>query len=804
MKTTPAPSAVGAASSPPSPASARLQLPLGELLPGVPARDACGERLAEALRRSPGIQRVELELEGEAPTLSVRFDGARLTRTDVAALARSHASRILRRFRHERLQVEGMDCPECARAVEHVMARLDGIGTVMVDYDARSVAIEYDPSRVSRRTIRRRLGAMGYRVDEGARLLRWGREHPAMAQALGAALAAAAAWLVERLLPTAPASATALWATSYGMAGWPILRELARRSWRQRLDVHVLMLLAAVGSVFIGALEEGAVLLVLFGLAHSLEHLAEGRARSAIRTLGALTPRTASRVEGGAVQEVPVEALRRGDRVRIRPGERIPVDGTVLEGRSAVDQSAITGESEPVEKAPGSPVFAGTVNGSGVLEVEVSRLSSESTLARMARLVEAARFHASPAERLAARIASILVPVVLAGAAAVATFPPLMGWLGWHESLYRAMALLVAASPCALAVGAPVAGVAAVARAARLGLVVKGSAHLEDLGRVRAVAFDKTGTLTLGRPEVRRIQPLDGADLTEPDGILALAASAEAASTHPLARAVVRAAEARGLMLLEAHAVRDVPGQGVEALIRGQRVRVGSLAFATGATAGQAMATDDRAPASRPGETDLFVSVDGRLVGVIGVADPVRPEAPEAIRDLRRLGVRHVAVVSGDRPETVELVARQVGADSALASLLPADKVEAIRTLERRHGPTAMVGDGVNDAPALAAARVGIAMGAAGSDTALEAAPAALLGDNLRLIPQAVGLGRALGRVVLQNHLVAVGVMVLLAVAAVSGHAGIGPVVAIHEASTVAVAFNALRLLRWRPAEGGQ
>ena len=802
MSKSPASPDVRSASSPP-PASGRVQLPLAELLPGVPARDACGERLAEALRRSPGVDRVELELEGDAPALWVRFDTDRLTRAGVAALARGHADRILRRFRHERLRVEGMDCPECARAVEHVMARFDGIGTVMVDFDARTVAIEYDPARVGRRAIRRRLDALGYRVEEGTRLLRWGREHPALAQTLGAALGAVAAWLVERLLPTAPDLATALWATSYGVAGWPIVRELARRPWRKRLDVHVLMLLAAVGSVFIGALEEGAVLLLLFSLAHSLEHLAEDRARSAIRSLGTMAPRMASRIEGGAAQEVPVEALRRGDRVRVRPGERIPVDGTVLEGRSAVDQSAITGESEPVEKTPGSTVFAGTVNGSGVLEVEVSRLSSESTLARMARLVEAARSQASPAQRLAARSASILVPVVLAGAAAVATLPPLVGSLGWQEALYRAMALLVAASPCALAIGAPVAGVAALARAARLGLVVKGSSHLERLGRVRAVAFDKTGTLTLGRPEVRRIQPVEGAGPAGPDAVLALAASAEAASTHPLARAVVRAAKARGLPLLEAHAVRDVPGQGVDARIRGQRVRVGTLAFATDGTSRPAMAPGDGAPVTRPGETSLFVSVDGRLVGVIGLADPVRPEAPEAIRTLRRLGIRHVAVLSGDRPETVELVARQVGADAALAALLPADKVEAIRTLERRHGPTAMVGDGVNDAPALASAGVGIAMGAAGSDTALEAAPAALLGEDLRLIPQAVGLGRALGRVVLQNHLVAVGVMVLLAAAAVSGRAGIGPAVAIHEASTVAVAFNALRLLRWRPAAEG-
>lgn len=788
----PAPAAVAEA--------AAVRMPLNRLLPGVPPGDACVERLREALRRTPGVVRADLVLEDEAASLEVGFDPGRLPGPRVAEAARREAGRILRRYRHERVQVAGMDCPECARAVEHVTARLEGIGSVAVDLAAGTVSLEYDARRVASGSIRRRIEAMGYRVQGGPDTRRWVREHPELVRGLAAAAAAAGAWAAERLLP-APAS-LALWAAAYLAAGWPAARELLRRPWRERLDVDLLMLTAAAGAAAIGAVEEGAVLLVLFSVAHALEHLAEGRARSAIRSLACMAPRTARRVEGDAVREVPVEELRRGDRVRVRPGERIPVDGTVLSGRSAVDQSAVTGESVPVEKEPGSLVFAGTVNGSGVLEVEVTRLSSESTLARMTALVEAARSEASPGESLSRRIAAILVPAVLAAGAVVAVVPPLAGWLTWRESLYRAMALLVAGSPCALAIGTPAAGAAGLARAARLGLLVKGSAYLERLGQVRAVALDKTGTLTEGRPSVRRVEPLGEGPAHHPDRILALAASVEADSTHPLARAVVEAARARGLALLPVQDVRDVPGEGVEGRLEGRRLRVGTLGFARCGRAGAPAAPEGQDGAE--GLQALYVAEEGRLLGAIRVEDPVRPEAPQAIRALREAGVRHVAVLSGDRPEAVRAVARQVGADEALGGLLPAAKVEAVRTLQRRHGPAAMVGDGVNDAPALAAAHVGVAMGAAGSDAALEAAPVALMGRDLRLLAHGMALGRAVRATVLQNHVVALAVMAILAAAAAAGRAGIGPVVALHELSTVVVAFNALRLLGWKPRPGAR
>lgn len=778
------------------PGEATLRLELDTLLPGVPSGDACVERLSEALRRTQGIRRVELLPAADTARLEVAFDARRYTPEEVARAARREAGRILRRFRHDRLRLGGMDCQECARAVEHVMARLDGVSAVAVDFATGTMAIEYQPERVGRRQILRRVEALGYRVEGQPSALRWLREHRELSRALLSAAAAVAGWLSGRMADGAAWLSPAFFAAAYALAGWPVALEIWRAPRRGWLDVDALMLVAAAGAAAIGEVAEGATLLVLFALGHALEHLATGRARAAIRALAEMAPRTARRLEGETAREVPVQQLRRGDRVLIRPGERVPVDGMVLRGRSSVDQSAVTGESEPVEKGPGHPVYAGTVNGEGVLEVEVTRLSSESTLARMARLVEAARTQASPAQRRSQRIASVLVPAVLAGSALVATLPPLAGWLSWREAFYRAMALLVAASPCALAIGAPAAGVAGLARAARLGLLVKGSAYLEALGQVRAVAFDKTGTLTQGRPVVRAVQVADGAGPMDEGELLRLAAAAEEASTHPLARAVVEAARARGLTVGPAarQGARAFPGLGVEARVEGRQVRVGTLAFVTDSEPPQGAAPADEA---LPGETLLYVSVDGRLAGVIRVSDTLRPEAPEAIQALRQQGIRHTVILSGDRPETVRHVAQQAGVDEAAASLLPDEKLAAIRALERRLGPVAMVGDGVNDGPALAAASVGIAMGAAGSDVALEAAPAALLGSDLRLIPRAVELGRAVRRVILQNQLVALGVIVSLTAAAVAGRAGMGPAVAIHEASTLAVALNGLRLLRW-------
>ncbi|MBE3599166.1 MAG: cadmium-translocating P-type ATPase [Limnochordaceae bacterium] len=780
-----------------------LTFPLSDVLPGVPDQDACVDRLLEAARRIPGVRSARRTASGPAAEILLEIDGEAAGALTVGSEIRAHARRILSQYRHDRVKLNGLDCQECARAVEHVMSRVSGVHAVAVSFDESTMAIEYEAGRLRRPDIVRRVEALGYEVEDARSVRQWVRRHHPLVRALAAGVAGLVAWLVARLSASPPPALVVhspdlalasglLFAAAYVLAGWETARHALRALARGHVDVDLLMLLAAAGAAVIGQLAEGTVLLVLFAIGHALEREATGRARSAIQSLSRLAPRTARLVRDGTAVEVAVHALARGDRVQIRPGERIPVDGTVVAGRGAVDQATITGESVPVPKAPGDAVYAGTLNTDGMLEVEVTRLSSESTLARMARLVDQARRENSPAERLSQRMARILVPAVLVADVLVAAVPPLAGWLPWHEAVYRAMALLVAASPCALAVGVPIAGVAALARAARQGLLVKGPAYLEALGAVKAVAFDKTGTLTLGRPAVEAVEPVPGVSA---ETLLAMAAAAEAPSTHPLARAIVEAARARHLQWPQATDVHQVPGQGIEVTVEGRRIRAGSAAFVLG-EAGLSGAAPWPAP---PASSAVHVACDGKVVGVVRLTDPVREEAAEAVRAMRLRGVRHVSLISGDRAELARHVAEQVGADEALAPLLPEEKLQAVRALVGRFGAVAMVGDGVNDGPALAAATVGVAMGAAGSDVALEAAPVALMGSDLRMLSDAMDLGRATRRVIVQNLAIALGVIGALAFAAVTGAVGIGATVALHETSTLAVALNGLRLLRWRP-----
>jgi Cd2+/Zn2+-exporting ATPase len=480
----------------------------------------------------------------------------------------------------------------------------------------------------------------------------------------------------------------------------------------------------------------------------------------------------------------------------VRPGERIPVDGRVDAGSSFVDESAITGESAPADKAPGATVFAGTVNGAGALDVVATRLASESTLARVMRLVAEAETQKAPTQLLVDRFARAFVPAVLVAVGGLAVGAPLLGWLSWSEAFLRATAVLVAASPCALAIATPASVLSAIACAARRGVLVKGGVHLESLGRLRAVAFDKTGTLTLGRPEITDV--VAAADSSEAE-VLALAAAVERSSTHPLARAIVALAAARGAAAQEAAAAEALPGLGVRGTVAGRSVWAGNAALAERQGADLLGALERaRRDLEAAGRTTVVVGRDDRALGVIAGIDPARPGARDAVRALRDLGLAAVAMLSGDQPRVAAAIAPAVGIEDVRAGLLPEDKLAAVRDLMQRHGATAMVGDGVNDAPALATATVGIAMGAAGSDVALETADVALMSDDLSAVPFAVALGRRAGRVIRQNLVVAFGVIAVLLPLAATGTAGIGAAILLHEGSTLAVVANALRLLRPR------
>jgi len=595
---------------------------------------------------------------------------------------------------------------------------------------------------------------------------------------------------------------------SMAVGGYP----LARAAWvsiteAHTLDMNVLMVVAAVGAMAIGEYAEGAVTLFLFSVGESLESATSDRARNAIRSLMALAPQEAAvEREGGSVV-VAVGDLRTGERVLVRPGERFPVDGVVLEGHSAANQAPITGESMPVEKGVGDDVFAGTINGSGALVVRVTRLAADSTIARVMRMVEEAQSEKAPAQRMVDRFAAVYTPVVFGIAVLVAAVPPLAGLGPAGVWVYRALVLLVIACPCALVISTPVTIVSALARGARSGVLIKGGRHLEALASLQVVAFDKTGTLTAGEPYV-----VGGSCELHPEGpqacancrdLLAKAAALEERSEHALARAVTRRAAEQGLAgrysageSAVAHA-----GLGISGVVGGHVVTAGNLAFSEengNGRVSEGLARQIR-EAERAGYT--VVLVDDACCGqrcFLAVADALRPGAARVVAGVREAGIGRTVMLTGDNPDIAGLIAGEAGVDEFRARLLPQDKVEAVEQLERDYGPTAMVGDGVNDAPALARATVGIAMGAAGTDTALETADVALMGDDLTRLPYALRLSRAALTVVRQNVTVSLLVKALFLALALAGKATLWMAVLADTGTSVLVTLNGMRMLRYR------
>ena len=591
------------------------------------------------------------------------------------------------------------------------------------------------------------------------------------------------------------------------------MREAIENLRQKRFEIDTLMLVAAAGAAALGAWAEGALLLFLFSLGHALEHYAMGRAKRAIEALAELAPRTATvrRMDGGS-SVVPVEELVLGDVAIIKPDERIAADGFVIKGNSAVNQAPVTGESIPVDKEPvesaeaartnpdrvaaASRVFAGTINGSGLIEIEVTRLSSESTLAKVVKMVSEAETQKSPTQRFTDRFERFFVPAVLALA-----FLLLFAWVvvdePFRDSFYRAMAVLVAASPCALAIATPSAVLSGVARAARGGVLVKGGAPLELLGSLDAIAFDKTGTLTMGEPRIQQIIPAPGVTREE---LMALAVAVESLSDHPLAQAIAR--DGRDHIgdhpVPEAENLKSLTGRGISALVGEDEVLIGKAEmFGSDGIAPLSSEMDAAIKTLREaGQTSMVVRSGSRDMGAIGLLDTPREAARAALERLREIGIKRMIMISGDHQRVADAIGKQVEIDEAWGDLMPEDKVEAIKKL-RAETKVAMVGDGVNDAPAMATATVGIAMGAAGSDVALETADVALMADNLSHLPFAVGLSRSTRWVIRQNVFVSLGVVAFLVPATILG-LGIGPAVALHEGSTLLVVINALRLLAYR------
>jgi Cd2+/Zn2+-exporting ATPase len=818
---------------------ATVQLDLPIVAPQLDADDGCLEVLTADLAQRKGVEKAHVVREDGATHLCLHYDPNLISLTQVERAAREAGAQFSERYRHEQIPFVGLDAADAADTITAELRQMPGVLHAQLNYAAGLAFVAYDSTRVQRAAIEQAMRRMGARPLAGHALpsaalsappqreARAANERHAHAAAAGeahvghdhgsapaflphwmqerwtlllvalAGLFLLVGWAGETFFGLPPSVALVCYLLAYVAGGYDVATHAIPGLLRGKFDTDVLMLAAAVGAGVLGEWAEGAFLLFLFALGHAGEHYALDRARNAVNALGQLMPQTARVRRGGQLSEVPIDDVRVGELVVVRPGDRIAVDGTVAQGSSSVDQSPITGESVPVRKEPGAEVFAGTINHDAALDVTVTRLARDNTLSRVMQLVAEAQGQQSPTQQFTQRFTRWFVPAVLLITVLVAAVPPLVGWAPFDQSFYRAMLLLVAASPCALAIGTPAAVLAGIAQAARNGVLIKGGVHLENLGSLQAMAFDKTGTITSGSFSVTDV--LSVADVA-PEELLRVAAAVEQQSNHPLAQAVVRAARDKGLALPAATGLDNAPGRGVRSVIDGEEVLIGSLKLFTETTghARDAALEEQMAELEASGRSTMAVSRGGRFLGVLGLADTPRPAVGETMQQLRGLGVQHLVMLTGDNDDVAQRIAKTVGVTDVRAELLPEDKLTAIKALQQQYGPIAMTGDGVNDAPALASATVGIAMGGAGTAVALETADVALMGDDLGKLPFAVGLSRASRSVIRQNLAISLGVIALLIIATFAGVVSLPLAVVLHEGSTIVVVLNALRLLVYR------
>ena len=817
------------------PGQTTLQLDFSQLLPGVEsADDGCIERLAERLRAQTGIAQVHLETQSGKPQLCLHYSPNLVTLEKLERLARDEGAAITQRFKHETLPIAGMDCGSCAAGIEHVVRKVAGVLKVNVNYPTGKMQVEYDSTQTSRENIVKAVSKLGYRVPTGKTIAlpsaphdhsheghsheghdhapqdhdhspehkelpaggAWWARNRELAMSLLSGVLLLGGFIGQSWLHLPFGVALIFYLGAYAAGGYNLARHAIPTVLSGRFDVEFLMLAGAIGAACLGDWAEGAFLLFLFSLGHALEHSAMERARDAINALGKLTPKIARVRRNGNEIEVPIEELQIGDVSIIRPGDRVAVEGKILSGASSLDQSPITGESVPVEKETGDEVFAGSINGDGALEVAVTKLAKDTTMARVLQMVEEAQSQKSPSQTFAEKFERVFVPCILVVVVLAAIVPPLAGWLTWDVALLRAISTLVAASPCALALATPAAVLAGIGQAARNGVLIKGGVHLENLGSLRAIALDKTGTITRGRPEVSDVIPAAGFDRTQ---LLQLAASVETRSSHPLAQAVVRRAKERNLELLPAGELQNLQGRGVQSEVNGETIRIGNARMFEEAHIFLPDEINNQLQTlGEDGKPTMIVARGKTVLGVLALADTLREETPAALKALREMGISSLIMLTGDNARVAATIAENAGVTEVRADLLPEHKVDAIKELLREHGQVAMVGDGVNDAPALANATVGIAMGAGGTDVALETADVALMADDLSKLPYAVALSRQSRAIIKQNLWIALGVIAILVPSTLLGFAPLGVAIVFHEGSTLVVVANALRLLRFR------
>ncbi|MFK4057440.1 heavy metal translocating P-type ATPase [Brevundimonas sp. NPDC046655] len=706
-----------------------------------------------------------------------------------------------------RYRVTGMDCSSCGSKVDTAVRKLPGVIDVAVAVSSGVLKIQHGPDFAGDDAMRQ-VRNLGYGVETlapptsttGSEIVSpadnppaakgpwWWTRKAKLTAACGVALIAA--YVLGYLFPAVEREAF-LVALAVGLVpvGW---RAITAARFGSPFSIEMLMTIAAVGAVFIGAQEEAAVVVLLFLVGEMLEGVAAGRARKSIQGLTDLVPKTALVEVNGQVSEVPAEGLAVGVVILVRPGDRVPADGDIVEGEGEIDEAPVTGESVPKRKMVGDPVYPGTINGGGVLRVRVTAAAADNPIARVVRLVEEAQESKSPTERFIDRFSKIYTPLVLVVGALVATVPPLVFGAGWGEWIYKGLAILLIGCPCSLVISTPAAIAAGLSAGARRGLLMKGGAVLETLGKITAVAFDKTGTLTSGKPLVTDI--VAGA---RPEAeMLALAAALETGSSHPLAVAILNRAKAEGVSILPASAARAIAGEGVEGTVGGEEVFLGSPQAAARRTLLSASQDEAVARFNAQGKTVSVVVIDGRVVGFLAIRDEARSDAAAGLARLKAMGVRSV-MLTGDNQRTAEAVASGLGVE-ARAELLPQDKQRIVKELQAQGLVVAKVGDGINDAPALAAADIGIAMGG-GADVALETADAAVLHGRVQDIPDMIVLSNGVMGNIRQNITISLGLKAVFLVTTLIGVTGLWPAILADTGATVLVTANAMRLLRWKP-----
>ena len=709
-------------------------------------------------------------------------------------------------------KIRGMDCAEEVTALKAELAPLKGVQDIAFDVLNGKMTVVFSESEVSQEALVGAVAKTGMRaepwqesqaaVSEPIGWERWGRT--VMTSISGVFLLVGAvvhvvasgwraAFLGHEALPL-PIVAKLLYLGAVVTGAWYVAPRGWRALARLRPDMNLLMMVAVFGAILINEFFEAATVAFLFAVSLALESWSVGRARRAIAALISLSPETAKVIRpDGRETMVPAGDVEVGSTVVVLPGEKFPLDGKIAKGETTVNQAPITGESMPVPKSPGSDVFAGTINQDGAVEIVTTKPVEDTTLARIIRMVGDAQSKRSPSEQWVETFARYYTPIVMALAIAVMTLPPLAIGGSWSQWFYEGLVLLVIACPCALVISTPVSIVAALAAAAQRGVLIKGGPFMEAPATLKAIALDKTGTLTQGKPEVHTVVPLSGHTEAE---VLEIAAAVERRSEHPLAKAVVRAAEARGIHATAADDFQATKGKGAAATVGGKRIWLGSHRLLEERGQETPEMHSQLEAMEKDGSSAIVVGKDEHVCGLIGLADRIRHEAQGAIQAMRDAGIERVVMLTGDNRGTGEAIGRLAGVDEVRAELLPEDKVKAIDELVRQYGLVAMIGDGVNDAPAMARATLGIAMGAAGSDAALETADIALMGDDLLSVAWLIRHSRRTLTVIQQNIFASLGVKVVFVVLTLAGHASLWAAIAADMGASLLVIFNGLRLLR--------